>query len=295
MSIASMTGFAREAGATGPFQWAWEIKTVNGRGLEVRVRTPAGFDAVGEEARGQVVKALTRGQGQLNLALAKGAAAPRVRINRDVLQSLVEAVGAVELPATVQPASIDGLLAVRGVVEIEDEIADPSQDAALTDALRAGIGRLVEALRAARLEEGRALASVLGDHIDTIERLVQAADDAPARRPEAVRSRLEGMIAELMEGKSALDPARLHQEAVLIAARADIREELDRLRAHAAAARDLIGKGGPVGRRLDFLAQEFGREANTLCAKANDVSLSRIGLDLKAAVEQFREQVQNVE
>ena len=295
MAIASMTGFAREAGIVGPFQWAWEIKTVNGRGLEVRVRTPPGFDGIGEEARGQVLKALTRGQGQLTLALTRAATAPKVRINREVLQALLAALATVEVPKNVEPASIDGLLAVRGVVEVDEDVADPAHDAALAAALRGGVAALIEGLKAARLSEGRALAGVLVAQIGTIERLVDEADASPARRPEAVRARLQALIGELLEGRAGLDPDRLHQEAVLIAARADIREELDRLRAHGEAARDLIAQGGPVGRRLDFLAQEFGREANTLCAKANDVSLSRIGLELKAVVEQFREQVQNVE
>jgi uncharacterized protein (TIGR00255 family) len=295
MAIASMTGFAREAGVTGPYQWAWEIKTVNGRGLEARVRTPSGLDAVGEEARSQFLKAFSRGQGQITLNLTKAQTTPKVRVNREVLESLVAAVGALRLPETVQPASIDGLLAVRGVVEIEDEAADPSHDAALTGSLRAAIGRLLEALKAARRSEGEALATVLRQQLDLITRLVDEADAAPARQPAAVRARLEAQLAELLDGRASLDPARLHQEAVLIAARADIREELDRLRAHVEAARGLLSDGGAVGRRLDFLAQEFGREANTLCAKANDVSLSRIGLELKAVIEQFREQVQNVE
>lgn len=295
MAIASMTGFAREAGVTGSYQWAWELKTVNGRGLEIRVRTPSGFDAVGEEARGQVLKALTRGQGQLNLSLTRAASAPRLKINGPVLQSLLEALGTLSLPDNVKPASLDGLLAVRGVVEFEEETLDPAQDEALLVALREGVSRLAAALTSARLKEGLALAGVLNQQLDAVASLVDEAEANPARRPDAIRARLEAQIAELLEGKGSLDPARLHQEAVLIAARADIREELDRLRAHVEAARGLLKEGGAVGRRLDFLAQEFGREANTLCAKANDVSLSRIGLELKAVIEQFREQVQNVE
>jgi uncharacterized protein (TIGR00255 family) len=295
MSIASMTGFAREAGVTGAYQWAWELKTVNGRGLEVRVRAPSGLDAMGEEARGQILKALTRGQGQLNLSLSKASSAPKLRVNQDVLQSLLSALGSLSLPVNVKPASLDGLLAVRGVVELDDDADDPGQNPELAAALRAGVGTLIEALKAARLKEGQALSTVLGQQLDLISRFVDEAEASPARQPEAIRTRLEAQIAELFEGKHALDPARLHQEAVLIAARADIREELDRLRAHVDAARGLLQEGGPVGRRLDFLAQEFGREANTLCAKANDVSLSRIGLELKAVIEQFREQVQNVE
>ncbi|MEZ0171570.1 YicC/YloC family endoribonuclease [Microvirga sp. TS319] len=295
MSIASMTGFAREAGVTGPYQWAWELKTVNGRGLEVRVRTPSGLDAVGEEARGLILKAFTRGQGQLNLSMSRASTAPRLRVNQEVLQSLLSAVGGLSLPDNVKPASLDGLLAVRGVVELDEDAVDPGRDEALTDALRGGVANLIQALQAARLNEGQALASVLNRQLDSIAGLVSDAEACPARQPDAIRARLEAQVAELLDGKAALDPARLHQEAVLIAARADIREEIDRLRAHVDSARALLQEGGPVGRRLDFLAQEFGREANTLCAKANDVSLSRIGLELKAVIEQFREQVQNVE
>jgi uncharacterized protein (TIGR00255 family) len=194
----------------------------------------------------------------------------------------------------VTPASVDGLLAVRGVVEIEDE-TDETATAALAADLKAGMTRCVEALRQARLAEGRALAGVLAGQLDAMERLVAAVEAAPARRPEAVRAKLEAQIAALIGAAPALDPDRLHQEAVLAATKADVREELDRLAAHIASARELLSQGGAVGRRLDFLAQEMGREANTLCAKANDVSLSRLGLDLKAVVEQFREQVQNVE
>ncbi len=157
--------------------------------------------------------------------------------------------------------------------------------------LRAALGSLVDSRR----EEGRALDALLRSRIDAIASLADAADACPARKPDAIRARLAEQVAALVDASRALDPARLHQEAVLLAAKADIREEIDRLRAHVAAARDLLSKGGPVGRRLDFLAQEFSREANTLCAKANDVSLTAIGLDLKTEVEQFREQVQNVE
>jgi uncharacterized protein (TIGR00255 family) len=191
---------------------------------------------------------------------------------------------------------VDGLLGIRGVVEVDDDAASGEGEEALHADLRAGATRLVAALTAARDAEGRALGSVIEGQLSDIERLTAAADEHPARRPEAVRAKLESQVAALLEASSAgLDPARLHQEAVLLAARADIREELDRLKAHVAAARELLSAKGAVGRRLDFLAQEMGREANTLCAKANDVSLSHLGLDLKAVVEQFREQVQNVE
>jgi uncharacterized protein (TIGR00255 family) len=294
MAIASMTGFAREAGATGPYQWAWEVKSVNGRGLDVRLRLPPGFDAVGEDARMQIQKAFTRGQCQVNLAITRAASPPKVRVNEEVFSALVDAVGRLKLPAGVTPASVDGLLAVRGVVEVEDE-ADEAFAAELAGDLKTGISRAIVSLKDARFAEGRALAAVIADQLDAMERFTAAAEEAPARQPEAVRAKLETQIAMLLGAFPALDPDRLHQEAVLLATRADVREELDRLKAHIEAARALLKAGGAVGRRLDFLAQEMAREANTLCAKANDVARSRIGLDLKAVVEQFREQVQNVE
>jgi uncharacterized protein (TIGR00255 family) len=295
MTINSMTGFAREAGTTGPYQWAWEVKTVNGRGLDVRLRTPPGYDAIGEDARQQVQKGLSRGMCQLNLSVTRAATTPRARVNEGMLATLAEAIGRLKLPDGVRPASVDGLLAVRGVVEFDDEADTHELTGRLTGDLRTAAGRMIQSLQAARREEGQALVAVIEGQLSSIERLVGDADTCPARQPAAVRARLESQIAALGDAAQALDPGRLHQEAVLIAARADIREEIDRLRAHVSSARELLRDGGPVGRRLDFLAQEFGREANTLCAKANDVALSRIGLDLKAVVEQFREQVQNVE
>lgn len=295
MTINSMTGFAREAGVTGPYQWVWEIKTVNGRGLDVRLRTPPGYDGVGEEARQQVLKALARGMCQLNLSMTRAATTARAKVNQDVLAALVDAIAGLKLPDGIRPASVDGLLTVRGVVELEDEVESEALEEAVASDLRQGVARMLEALQAARRGEGRALAEVIEARLVEIERLVDMAESCPARQPDAIRARLQSQLWALLDAAPALDPARLHQEAVLVAARADIREELDRLRAHVSAARDVLRQGGAVGRRLDFLAQEFGREANTLCAKANDVSLSRIGLDLKAVVEQFREQVQNVE
>src|SRR5829696_4298017 len=256
MAIASMTGFARQGGATGLYQWAWELKSVNGRGLDVRLRLPPGYDAAGEEARAQIQKAFARGQCQVNLTVTRGATPPKVRVNEEVLASLVEALGRVRLPDMVQPASVDGLLAVRGVVEIEEE-ADEALSAELAKDLRAGSERLVTALRAARLAEGRALAGIVEG------RLAAAAEESPARQPEAVRAKLEAQVAALVGASPALDPDRLHQEAVLLATKADVREELDRLKAHIEAARELLKAGGAVGRRLDFLAQEMARESNT--------------------------------
>ena len=291
MILSSMTGFARAAGATGPVQWAWEVRSVNGRGLEVRLRVPNGHEAAGEIARTALQKTLARGQCQLSLTLTRPEAAPRVRINEALLAELAAAVARVPRPEGMAPASLDGLLAIRGVLESDEE---PGADTeALARDLAEGVVRLVADLVDARRAEGRALKGVVEGQLAEMARLTAAAEACPARRPEAVKARLAATIAGLSE--TSLDPDRLHQEAVLLAAKADVREELDRLAAHLASAADLIAAGGAIGRKLDFLAQELGREANTLCAKANDVALSRIGLDLKAVVEQFREQVQNVE
>ena len=289
--IASMTGFARAAGTTGPVQWAWEVRSVNGRGLDVRTRVPAGYDGLGETARTALQKTLARGQCQLSLSLTKPETAARVRINAALLQSLAEAVARVPVPEGIAPATMDGLIGIRGVIESEEEAAPETET--LARDLAEGVVRLVADLVEARRAEGRQLEAVVSAQVARIAALAAAAEENPARRPEAVRARLAAAVAALSE--TGLDPDRLHQEAMLLAGKADVREELDRLSAHVAAARDLLAAGGGVGRRLDFLAQEFGREANTLCAKASDIGLSRIGLDLKAVVEQFREQVQNIE
>ncbi|MGV7029837.1 YicC/YloC family endoribonuclease [Methylobacterium symbioticum] len=287
-----MTGFARATGTTGPVQWAWEVRSVNGRGLDVRLRVPNGFEAVGEVARTALQKTLARGQCQLSLTLTKPETAVRVRVNEALLASLAAAVARVPVPEGLAPATMDGLLGIRGVIESEEEAA-PETDSLARD-LAEGVVRLVADLVEARRAEGRELAAIVGGQVERIAALTEAAEANPARKPEAVRARLAASVASLLEG-GGLDADRLHQEAVLLAAKADVREELDRLRAHIGAVRELLAQGGAIGRRLDFLAQELGRESNTLCAKANDVSLSRIGLDLKAVVEQFREQVQNVE
>jgi len=294
MSIASMTGFSREAGVSGPFQWVWELRSVNGRGLEVRFRTPPGYEAFGEEARKGIQQAMSRGQCQLNLSLSRNAAPPNVRINTEVLQSLLDEIGKLDLPSGMDGASLDGLLSVKGVIELEENLDTHAEEDLAMD-LRAGLARLIPALVQARASEGAALQGVLSGHLETIRRLVDQAEDAPGRQPEAIRERLQAQIELLLGGKSGFDENRLHQEALVMAARADIREELDRLKAHIDSAEALLREDGAVGRKLDFLSQEFGREANTLCAKANDITLSRIGLELKAVIEQFREQVQNVE
>jgi uncharacterized protein (TIGR00255 family) len=295
MSVSSMTGFARAAGSSGPWRWAFELKSVNAKGLDLRLRMPAPFDRVETEARARLAKALARGTCFANLSARREGATAAAQIDLAALESIAVAARAAAVKAGLAPPTMDGLLAVRGVFdtgEVEDD--ETAVNAACAGAL-ASLDEAIAALIAARRGEGAALAHVLKTMLAAIAALVEAADANPARRPEAVRERLAQSIQTLMESSRGFDENRLHQEGILLAAKADIREELDRLKTHIAAARALIDQGGPIGRRLDFLAQELGREASTLCAKANDVSLTAQGLELRAQIEQFREQVQNVE
>jgi uncharacterized protein (TIGR00255 family) len=295
MSVNSMTGFARVAGSSGPWRWAFELKSVNAKGLDIRLRMPAPFDRVETEARGRLAKALARGTCFATLSVQREGAAAGAQIDLMALESIAVAARAAAVKAGLAPPTMDGLLAVRGVFDAS-EVADDETavNAACAGAL-ASLAEAIAALSAARRGEGEALAQLLKAMLASIAGLVEAADANPARRPEAVRERLAQSIRTLMESSRGFDENRLHQEGILLAAKADIREELDRLKTHVASARALIEEGGPIGRRLDFLAQELAREASTLCAKANDVSLTAQGLELRAQIEQFREQVQNVE
>lgn len=292
--ISSMTGFAREAGSTAGVTWAWELKSVNGRGLDIRVRVPTGFDALGEEARKAVTAAAARGTVNVALNLQRaeqGRVAPR--LNMEALTAVHRDVGEAARALGLPLPGIEALLQLKGVFDIPEQEAGPSPD--LAAALAAAAAAAARGLQASRRMEGQALEVTLRQQIDRIEALVSQVASHPARGVEAIMSRLGEQVRALMQGGQGLDQARLHQEAALLAVRADVREEIDRLAAHVDAARTLLGEGGAIGRKLDFLAQEFGREASTLCAKANHVELSRIGLELRTVVDQFREQAQNVE
>ncbi|MDE2578526.1 MAG: YicC family protein [Hyphomicrobiales bacterium] len=293
MGLNSMTGFGRAQGRSGAWTWAWEIRTVNAKGLDVRFRLPAGFDALDAPVRAAIGKTFVRGTCHASLvaARAEGSAGPRV--NHGALQALIAQLATTTLNANVAPARLDGLLALRGIVEHDDPVEDEAARAALETDILAGLQAALAACAGMRADEGAALLKILQGHIARICKSAQAADDAPGRTVDAVRQRIAAQVEAL--SVSALDPSRLYQEAVLMAARADVREEIDRLKAHCLAVNELLTKGGAIGRRLDFLAQEMARESNTLCAKSNDAALTAIGLDLKVDVEQFREQVQNVE
>ncbi len=294
MPLSSMTGFARTQGRSGAWTWTWEIKTVNARGLDLRLRLPAGFDGIDSELRAVIAKRIDRGTCHATLSAVRSDATPRVRVDRAVLDSLIAAIVDIPTGKHVRRASLDGLLALRGVVEVVEPQDNEDEKIALQNDARKGLAGALDALVAARRAEGDALHRILVDRIARIGMLAKMAEDAPGRSADAVRARLARQI-EALGQTNGLDSGRLYQEAVLLAAKADIREELDRLITHVASVSGLLAKGGIVGRRLDFLAQELGRESNTLCAKSNDAGLTAIGLDLKIEVEQFREQVQNIE
>lgn len=295
MPLASMTGFARVQGSSGPYNWAWELKSVNAKGLDLRLRLPQGWDAVENPVRTTLSRSVARGTVFATLTVDRSGAAPVARVNEEVLASLIGTVRDVAKRLEVAPPSLDGILGLKGVIDIVESEENPDERKAAEAAAIKGFEKALGDLVGARQSEGDALARILNERIDQIAVLTAAADISPVRTPEAIRARLTEQVKALTATGEKLDPERLHQEAALLAAKADIREELDRLTTHVDAVRKLLAEGGPVGRKLDFLAQELNRESNTLCSKANDVSLTAIGLDLKAAVDQFREQVQNLE
>ena len=295
MALSSMTGFARSHGTCGPYAWAWEVKSVNGKGLDLRLRFPPGWDAIEVPVRSRAAETLARGSIQANLTVERSGALPVVRVNTAVLDAVLATAKQLAKRVDMSPPSLDGLLALKGVMEVSEAEETEEERRSAEAAVIAGFASVIAALAEMRRHEGEALGRILLARLGEIGALAERADKSPGRQPEAIRARLAEQIATLLSQSDRFDPDRLHQEAILIATKADVREELDRLAAHVGQAKRLIDQGGPIGRRLDFLAQELNREANTLCAKANDVVLTNIGLELKAAVEQFREQVQNVE
>lgn len=295
MTLNSMTGFARAAGSHASWRWAWELKSVNARGLDLRLRAPPGFDAVESEARKRLAALLSRGAVYANLTAQRETAASQVRINEAALEALLQVVARLPAREQLRPASLDGLLNIRGVVEITEAVEDETTLAAIGAAMLQSLDSAAASLVRARSEEGAALEAVLREKLDAIAALTARAEASPGRQAPAIRARLEKSLADIAGASPALDPVRLHQEALLLAGKADIREELDRLVAHVAAARELLADTGAVGRRLDFLAQELAREANTLCSKSNDADLTATGMELRVLIEQFREQVQNIE
>jgi uncharacterized protein (TIGR00255 family) len=295
MTLKSMTGFGRSAGVHGETSWHWEVRSVNGRNLELRFRIPSGLEGLEVKARSLCQERLARGNCTLNLALRREAGDLVIRLNEAALAQVLAAAERARGLTQMAAPTLDTLLAMRGVVEVvegeESEDAQAKLEQVLLAGLRAGLDQLV----AARAAEGARLTEVIANQLSQIAGLVDRATNAPARQPQAIAQRLAEQIGRLVETGADLDPERLHQEALLLAAKADIQEELDRLRAHVAAAKELLVQDQPVGRQLEFMAQEFNREANTICSKASDIEISRAGIELKTVIDQLREQVQNIE
>lgn len=293
MALSSMTGFARIEGALAEARWAWEIKSVNGRGLEPRFRLPPGYDFLEHDLRKLLAEKFSRGSFNVFLALKGAAVEGAFVVNRAALASALKLVEEVRLVIDCERPRPEGILALRGVVEQETVLDDEDARAQLAEALKKSFRDACEALLAARQKEGASLEALIAGQLGAIEEFAKAARRSAEAAPEAIRARIAGQLSDLLAG--AVPAERLAEEAALLAVKADIREELDRLDAHVGAGRALVSGGGAVGRKLDFLTQEFNREANTLCSKAQDMGLKRIGLDLKTAIDQMREQVQNLE
>ncbi len=295
MTLKSMTGFARADGMHGETSWHWEARSVNGRTLDVRLRLPSGFEALEIKARALAQEKLARGNCTINLWVKREGGPLEIRLNEAALRQAQAVAERAQEVTGLKRTRLDTLLGMRGVVEaVEGEDSEEAQ-AALSHALMASLAVALNALVRARQGEGERLQTVIAKQLADIGSLVERTTNAAARQPEAIRARLAEQIARLTEPGSTLDPDRLHQEALLLAAKADIQEELDRLRAHVAAANELLDSDQPVGRKFEFLAQEFNREANTICSKAADIEISRTGLELKTVIDQLREQVQNIE
>lgn len=293
--VASMTGFARVEGEAEGLAWSWELKSVNGKSLDLRFRLPPGFDALEPPLRALVAERLKRGSVSLNLTVACTTSSAPLQVNRAVLDQVLALSRELGKKIKAAPPTIDGLLALRGVLESSEEMPDAATRDRREKALLVGCRKALDALGTMRRAEGARLGAVLSERLKEIAGLVAAAEASAATQPEAIRARLKALVDALKDAVPSIPEERLAQEAALLVARGDIREELDRLTAHIAAARELLAEGGAVGRRLDFLCQEFNREANTLCSKSADVDLTRLGLELKAGIEQLREQVQNIE
>lgn len=294
MPLSSMTGFARESGSSETFQWVLEIRSVNGKGLDIRSRIPNGFDIIFDELRNLLQRNIARGQCQVSLSISSTHLSPKVTLNIEALSALIQSLESLPLPDHKKNYSLDGLLSVRGIVEL-DEGSDPQKSAVLISDLKKAAQSLVHSFMQARHDEGKALKHIIEGQVRSLKSLVLQALEHPARQPDAIQKKLSTQISQLLGTETKFDADRLYQEAVIIAARVDIQEEIDRLKAHLESIDTLLQTQQVIGRKLDFLAQECGREANTLCSKANDTSLSRIGLEIKVLVEQLREQVQNVE
>ena len=296
MTLNSMTGFARDSADFADWTWSWELKSVNAKGLDIRLRAPSGFDALEPVGRARLSKLFSRGNITVGLTLKRSGADAGYKINEGHLKAMLDVAKSIQAEILdAAPLSIDGIMALRGVIEADDDDMDEATRVDLDKKLLNSLDIAARALVANRAEEGAQLSVVLTEFIDKLDNLLGQATDSVESQPATIRARLKDQIEQVIKDASQVDAVRLEQEIAILMTKADIREELDRLRAHIISVRELMSTGGAVGRRLDFLCQELNREANTICSKAHETALTRIGLDMKATIEQFREQVQNIE
>ncbi len=295
MALVSMTGFARQEGTLDQHSWVYEVKSVNGKNLDIRSRLPHGNEALDVEIKKLAAKYFRRGNFQLNLQLAREHGQTALAVNEEALEAILKIAEPIQKRLGDRPIAVETLLGLRGVLEMAEPQEDDDVKQLRHDALIESIKAVFKDLAEMRSAEGARMETVIVEQINTIEALTKAARDCPDRQPETIKARFKENIEKLLEASDQFDPDRLHAEAILIATRADVQEELDRLFAHVEAARELLLSKDAVGRKFDFLAQEFNREANTLCSKASSKELSRIGLELKTTIDQLREQIQNIE
>jgi uncharacterized protein (TIGR00255 family) len=295
MALKSMTGFGRSGGQEGDAVWQWEVRTVNNRGLDIRLRLPQGYEAFELRVRDALAKAISRGSCAATLTLKAPAVSADMRLNEAALLKLASlAERAREMTGSVDSVPLETLFGMKGVIELQEPLPAGQEETPLTEALLKSFLAALDGVVAARTAEGARLAEIITAKLAEIAALTEEAENDPSRAPEMIAERLRQQLQRIA-GEAGLDETRLHQEAALLATKADIEEELKRLHAHVAAAHELMREDGPVGRKFEFLAQEFQREANTLCSKSNAGEITRIGLRLKSAIDQFREQVANIE
>jgi uncharacterized protein (TIGR00255 family) len=290
-----MTGFARSHGAHGPWRWHWEIRSVNARGLDLRVRMPEGFESLEQPVRVLAAERFSRGAMTATLTVDEGLGRGVVRVNQDALAQILAALGSLEGKVKADPPRLDGILSLRGVLEVQQQELSEAELAARDAAVLSSLANALDGLLQARREEGERLGAFLTSQIATLSDLRGQAATAILSQPEQLQARVRASLAMVETAQAGVGADRIAQEVAMLLVKADVREELDRLKAHLAQATELLAAKGAQGRRLDFLAQELNREANTLCSKSTDIHLTRIGLEMKATIDQFREQVQNVE
>jgi uncharacterized protein (TIGR00255 family) len=290
-----MTGFARDDAAVDRYSWFWEVRTVNGRGRDVRMRLPQGYEFLEEASRPLINDYIVRGSCNITLKVERVTGDQEIRLNEAALTQIAKAIRRAEMIIDVAEARIDGILALRGVLEVKEPEHSDEEMAEFTAAALDSLRRALQKVVAARSAEGAHLANAITQQLDQIEQLVARVEASPARTPDAIKAKLAEQIRRLLDGEAKFDEDRLHQEAVLIATRADVEEELTRLKAHVASVRAMLGEREAVGRKLDFITQEFNREANTLCSKSNALDITNAGLEMKTIIDQMKEQVQNIE